>query len=248
MGGVHRWIAARSWTLQGNLYLVLEGAFCVVGPIHCWLLLRLLLVMVGHAGKSWGANGKEDILLVLGLRLGLWLWWLYLMLRGAVRRTICGRAVGGLLMLIHRWPWGGPGRWLGALGRWGSNVQGGVSAVRIVPRRDLQSLWNTGYTLRKCDRYRVHSITWDGGVCGRHALHCGWRGGSTSWPALIVHKERIVTRGGGHGGRGRQWLRVAGPLGFDMTVTGAVHEGAPDSRCASICLVCIWARVAQANV
>lgn len=76
----------------------------MVGPIHCWLLLGLLLVMVGHAGKSWGANGKENILLVLGLRLGLWLWWLYLMLRGAVRGTICGRAVGGLLMLIHRRP------------------------------------------------------------------------------------------------------------------------------------------------
>lgn len=76
----------------------------MVGPINCWLLLGLLLVMVGHAGKGWGANGEEDILLVLGLRLGLWLRWLYLMLRGAVRRAICGSTVGGLLMLINRCP------------------------------------------------------------------------------------------------------------------------------------------------
>lgn len=75
----------------------------MVGPVNRWLLLGLLLVMVGHAGKGWRANREEDILLVLGLRLGLWLG-LDLMLRGAVRRAVRGGAVGRLLMLIYRCP------------------------------------------------------------------------------------------------------------------------------------------------
>lgn len=69
----------------------------MVGPIH-GRLLGLLLVMVGHAGKGRGANGQEDILLVLGLLLGLRL---DLVLGGAVGRAVRGGAVGGLLMLIH---------------------------------------------------------------------------------------------------------------------------------------------------
>lgn len=64
----------------------------MVGSIYCLLLRRLLLVMVGNAGKGRGANRKEDILLVL--RLGLRLWGLYLMLWGAVRGAICGSTVG----------------------------------------------------------------------------------------------------------------------------------------------------------
>lgn len=43
----------------------------MVGPVNRRLLLGRLLVVVGHAGKSWGANREEDILLVLVLGLGL---------------------------------------------------------------------------------------------------------------------------------------------------------------------------------
>lgn len=60
----------------------------MVRPVNRRLLLGRLLVMVGHAGKSWGANREEDILLVLGLglQLGLQLGLrLDLMLWGAVR-------------------------------------------------------------------------------------------------------------------------------------------------------------------
>lgn len=190
-------------------------------PVNRWLLW-LLLVMVGHAGKSWGADRKENILLVLWL--GLWLGLrLDLMLRRAVRRAVCRRTIGRLLMLIHWRPRRGPGRWLWTLRGRGSNIQGGVATTRVVPRGDLQSLWDIGYTLRQCDCYRVHGVTSDWRISGRHALHCWWRCRSASRAALVVHEERIVTWRGGHCGRGRQRFRVAGPLWFNVTVTGAVH-------------------------
>lgn len=52
-GVVHGRVAARPRALGADLHLVLEGTLGVVGSVHCWLLRRLLLlVMVGHAGKG----------------------------------------------------------------------------------------------------------------------------------------------------------------------------------------------------
>lgn len=64
---------------------------------------------------------------------------------------------------------------------------------------------------------------------------------------MIVHKESVVAGGGRHGGGRRQRLGVAGPLWLDVAVTGAVHQGASQSRRSSVCLVGLRTREAQAK-
>lgn len=166
------------------------------------------------------------------------------MLRGTVRRSVRRGAVGRLL--IHRRPRRRPGPRLRTLRGRRSHVKSG-SAVSVMARRNLQRLGNVGYALRKRYRYRVHGVARDGGICGRDALHSGWRGGGAGRPALIVHEERVVAGGGCDGGGRRQRLRVARSLRLDVAVTGAVHQRTSEARRTSIGLVSLRTREAQAD-
>ena len=61
---MHRGVAAWTWALQGDLYLVLLRE---VGPVRLLLLLVMVMV-VRHARVGGGADGKENM---GGLLLGL---------------------------------------------------------------------------------------------------------------------------------------------------------------------------------